>query len=248
MHAIMTNCMLSVRHHYNTTPVTPCMFSLKCLLTALLRLNRRSHKPQENCLYSECTGRCSLDSVAVQKRFGYSLQAYGFTASCRWICCTIAAEILLTNVTNEPGTFIVWIQQMCLELMMPCESLNSVYMNMFSALHQCEYEHDASVHCEYETVSHNNDNNTVYCQLTAETAFATVCALVYSSMNIHMLIQGARRWIMFLTLSALKWFYRQSARPRTHANCPPPTPNYFRHPCMQFLLSLNKQHNFWSVD
>jgi len=82
---------------------------------------------------------------------------------------------------------------MCLELMMPCESLNSVYMNMFSALHQCEYEHDASVHCEYETVSHNNDNNTVYCQLTAETAFAIVCALVYSSMNIHMLIQGARR-------------------------------------------------------
>ena len=44
-------------------------------------------QPQENWLYSECTGRCSLDSVAVQKRFGHSLQAYGFTASCRWICC-----------------------------------------------------------------------------------------------------------------------------------------------------------------
>jgi len=35
-----TKCMLSVRHHYNTTPVTPCSSEhfLKCLLTAHLRL------------------------------------------------------------------------------------------------------------------------------------------------------------------------------------------------------------------
>jgi len=41
-----TKCMLSVRCHYNTTPVTPCSTEhfLKWLLTALLRLYSRSHK------------------------------------------------------------------------------------------------------------------------------------------------------------------------------------------------------------
>ena len=54
-----TKCMLSVRHHYYYTPVTPCSAEhfLKCLLTANLRLYSRSHELQENCLYSECTGR-----------------------------------------------------------------------------------------------------------------------------------------------------------------------------------------------
>jgi len=82
------NYTLSVQCHYNTTPVTPCSTEhfLKCLLTSLLRLYSRSHKQQENCLYSECTEWWSLNSVAVQKRFGHSLQTYGFTASCRWTC------------------------------------------------------------------------------------------------------------------------------------------------------------------
>ena len=44
-----TKCMLSVQYHYNKTPVTPCTAEhfLKCLLTALLCLYSRSHKPQE---------------------------------------------------------------------------------------------------------------------------------------------------------------------------------------------------------
>jgi len=48
---------LSVQCRYNTTRVTPCSTEhfLKCLLTSLLRLYSRSHKQQENCLYSECT-------------------------------------------------------------------------------------------------------------------------------------------------------------------------------------------------
>jgi len=94
---IVTNCMLiSGWHHYNTTPVTPCSTEhfLKCLLTVILRLNSRSHKQQENCLYVTCTGRWCLNSVAVQKRFGHSLQTYGFTASCRWTC-TLSSCLLL---------------------------------------------------------------------------------------------------------------------------------------------------------
>jgi len=35
---------------------------------------------------------------------------------------TFAAEFLLTNVTREPSTFIVWLQQMCLELIRPCKT------------------------------------------------------------------------------------------------------------------------------
>ena len=72
------NCMLSVRCHYNTTPVTPCSTEhfLKCFLTVGLRANCLSHKPQEYCLYSKCTGWWCLNSDAVQKRFGHSLQTY----------------------------------------------------------------------------------------------------------------------------------------------------------------------------
>ena len=62
-----TKCMLSVRHHYNTTPVTPCSAEhfVKCVSTFSLCSYSRSHKPQENCLYSECTGWCSLNSSAL---------------------------------------------------------------------------------------------------------------------------------------------------------------------------------------
>ena len=35
---------------------------------------------------------------------------------------TNVAEFLLTNVTREPSTFIVWLQQMCLELTKPCKT------------------------------------------------------------------------------------------------------------------------------
>ena len=51
------NYKLSVLCRYNTTQVTPCSTEhfLKCLLTSVLRLYSRSHKQQENCLYSECT-------------------------------------------------------------------------------------------------------------------------------------------------------------------------------------------------
>jgi len=68
LHSFMSLNMLSVRHHYNyTTPVTPCSTEhfLKCFLTVTLRVNCLSHKQQENCLYSECTGWWCLNSAAV---------------------------------------------------------------------------------------------------------------------------------------------------------------------------------------
>jgi len=37
-----------------------------------------------------------------------------------------AAEFLLTDVTREPSTFIVWLQQMCLELTMPHKTVWTV--------------------------------------------------------------------------------------------------------------------------
>jgi len=105
-----TICMLSVWCHYNTTSVTPCSTEhfLKCILTYSLRLNSLSHSPQENCLYSEWTGWWCLNSPAVQKRFGHSLQTYGFTASCRWTC-TLSSCLLLncfwqmTHVNQVPS-------------------------------------------------------------------------------------------------------------------------------------------------
>ena len=40
---------------------------------------------------------------------------------------TTVAEFLLTNVTLQPSTFIVWLQQMCLELVGMCKTLWTVY-------------------------------------------------------------------------------------------------------------------------
>ena len=70
---------------YTITPRSAEHF-LKCLLTFSLRVDSRLHKPQENCLYSECTGWWCLNSCAAQKRFGHSLQTWGFTPSCCWTC------------------------------------------------------------------------------------------------------------------------------------------------------------------
>jgi len=143
--------MESVRRHYNTTPVTPCSaehFS-KCILTVLLRLNSLSHRPQENCLYSECTGRWRLNSSAVQKHFGHSRQTYSFTASCRWTC-TLRSCLLLNFFWQM--SHVNWVPSLCdfsrcvLSWSSHVKPSNSVYMS--TALHQCEYEHDASVDSE----------------------------------------------------------------------------------------------------
>jgi len=56
---------------------------LKWVLTVCLCLKSLPHKPQINCLTSMCTGWWRLNSYVVQKRFGHSLQAYGFTPLCR---------------------------------------------------------------------------------------------------------------------------------------------------------------------
>ena len=91
-------------------------------------------------------GRWDFSSASVQKRFGQWMQTYGFTALCLHTCLkvTTAAELLLTNVTGQPRTFIVWLLQMSWVGQAFQNTLNSVHMS--TALHQCEYEHDASVH------------------------------------------------------------------------------------------------------
>jgi len=60
-------------------------------------------------------------SVAVQKLFGHSQQTYDFTPSWRskWTFKSALQLNFFWHVTRQPSTFIVWLQQMCLELVMP---------------------------------------------------------------------------------------------------------------------------------
>ena len=59
-----------------------------------------------------------------------------------------AAEFLLTNVTRKPSS-LCELQQMCLELIIPCKTVWTVSTWAVStALYQYEYEHEPSVHCE----------------------------------------------------------------------------------------------------
>jgi len=57
---------------------------------------------------------------------------------------TTPAEFLLTNVTCQPSTFIVLLQQMYLELVLICKMVLTVSTSM--ALHQSEYKHACSDH------------------------------------------------------------------------------------------------------
>ena len=76
----------------------------------------RSHKRQENCLYSECTGWCCLNSTLYRNALDIHSKNIGLGPTAWQLHVTTAAEFLLTNVTREPSTFIVWLQQMSLEL------------------------------------------------------------------------------------------------------------------------------------
>jgi len=58
--------------------------------------------------------------------FTANIRLHSFMSLNMFLQNTIAAEFLLTNVTREPSTFIVWLQQMCLELMMPCKTVWTV--------------------------------------------------------------------------------------------------------------------------
>ena len=110
------------RHVISPTSVTTCSAEhfLKCFLTVALRVNCLSHKPQENCLYPICT-----NSAVVQKRFGHSLlRLHSFMSLNVYLelLFLFAAEFLVTNDTRELSNFIVWLQQMCLELIKPCKT------------------------------------------------------------------------------------------------------------------------------
>jgi len=60
----------------------------KCLTQWDLRLKYLQQRPQQNRLTSEWTRQWDFRSASRQKRFGHSLQTYGFTSSWRWSECS----------------------------------------------------------------------------------------------------------------------------------------------------------------
>jgi len=58
--------------------------------------------------------------------FTANIRLHSFMSLNVYLEVTIAAEFLLTNVTREPSTFIVWLQQMFLELITPCKTIWTV--------------------------------------------------------------------------------------------------------------------------
>jgi len=55
--------------------------------------------------------------------FTANIRLHTFMTTYMYLKITTAAEFLLTNVTCQPSTFIVWLQQICLELIMPCKTI-----------------------------------------------------------------------------------------------------------------------------
>jgi len=58
--------------------------------------------------------------------FTANIRLHTFMATYMYRKDNIPREFLLTNVTCEPRTFIVWLQQMCLELVTPCKTVWTV--------------------------------------------------------------------------------------------------------------------------
>jgi len=59
--------------------------------------------------------------------FTANIRLHIFMLKCMFLKAITADEFLLTNVAREPSTFIVWLQQMCLELIMPREIIWAVF-------------------------------------------------------------------------------------------------------------------------
>jgi len=55
-----------------------------------------------------------------------NIRLHTFMTKYMYLKDTTVAEFLLTNVTCQPSTFIVWLQQMCLELSVTCKTVWTV--------------------------------------------------------------------------------------------------------------------------
>ena len=66
--------------------------------------------------------------ICCTETFGQSQHTCGFIPSCQCMSLyvTILFEFLTTNVTSEPSVFIVWLQQMSLQLFKPCKTIWTV--------------------------------------------------------------------------------------------------------------------------
>jgi len=72
--------------------------------------------------------------------FTANIRLHTFMSTQMCLKATTVGELLMTNTTYQPSTFIVWLQQMCLELATPCKTFwtlstwvrlcTSVNMNM----------------------------------------------------------------------------------------------------------------------
>ena len=63
---------------------------------------------------------CCIETLCT---FTANIRFHTFMSHYMYLKVTTMAEFLLTNVTCEPNTFIVWLQQMCLELIMKCKTI-----------------------------------------------------------------------------------------------------------------------------
>jgi len=66
---------------------------------------------------------CSIETFWT---FTANIRLHSFMSLNMLFKVVTVAEFLLTNVTREPSTFIVWLQQMCLELTTPCKTVWTV--------------------------------------------------------------------------------------------------------------------------
>jgi len=66
---------------------------------------------------------CSIETLWT---FTADIRLHSFMSLNVFFEVLFAAKFLLTNLTRKPSTFIVWLQQMCLELTMPCKTVWTV--------------------------------------------------------------------------------------------------------------------------
>ena len=131
---LVTDTTLSASQHntsYTTFNWTFLVVSLNCLFTFKQFITQTTGKLFVFWMYWMMIPQF-ICCTETHWTFTANIRLHSFMSLNVYFEVLFDAEFLLTNVTRKPSTFIVWLQQMCLEL----------------ALHQCEYEHAASVDCE----------------------------------------------------------------------------------------------------
>jgi len=104
---------------------TPLKVKFNCCWTLKILSTQTTAKPFESRVRQLVTFQCRIGTETLLT-FIANIRLHTFMSPYVCLKDTFEAELLLTNVTSEPSSFIVWLQQMWLKCILASETLWTV--------------------------------------------------------------------------------------------------------------------------